>query len=222
MAQETAATGALIADQREHWEKTLGANPAMYGPEPSEPGRYAASRFATDGLARVLELGAGQGRDTLELLRSGLEVHALDYAADALAEIAAVAGPELAGRLATTVHDVHQPLPFPDGSFDACYSHMLFTMALSTAELEALVAEVHRVLRPGGLCIYTVRHTGDAHYGSGRSLGDNLYENGGFVVHFFDRPLVDRLADGFELEDVTAFEEGELPRRLWRVTLCRP
>ncbi|MHB1488424.1 MAG: class I SAM-dependent methyltransferase, partial [Acidimicrobiales bacterium] len=160
-------------------------------------------------------------RDTLELLRAGLEVHALDYAGDALAAITDTAGAELAERLATTVQDVRRPLPFPDGSFDACYSHMLFTMALTTPELEVLAGEVRRVLRPGGLCVYTVRHTGDAHFGAGRSLGDNLYENGGFVVHFFDRALVDRLAAGFELEEVTEFEEGDLPRRLWRVTLRR-
>ena len=98
---------------------------------------------------------------------------------------------------------------------------MLLTMALSTGELETLVAEVHRVLRPGGLCIYTVRHTGDAHYGTGRSLGDNLYENGGFVVHFFDRPLVERLATGFEIDEVTEFEEGDLPRKLWRIAMRR-
>ncbi|MEX6430980.1 SAM-dependent methyltransferase, partial [Ferrimicrobium acidiphilum] len=61
-----------------------------------------------------------------------------------------------------------------------------------------------------------------AHFGAGRDLGDNLYENGGFVVHFFDRQLVDRLAEGFELEDVTTFEEGDLPRRLWRITMRRP
>ena len=221
-AQATTTIKALIASQREHWEKTLDANPAMYGLEPSEPGRYAASRFAGEGLTRVIELGAGQGRDTLELLRAGLEVTGLDYAGDALGSITAIAGPELASHLATTVHDVRQPLPFPNSSFDACYSHMLLTMALSSDELVALAGEVRRVLRPGGLCIYTVRHVGDVHYGAGVDLGDNLYENGGFVVHFFDRQLVDRLADGFDLEAVTAFEEGGLPRRLWRITMRRP
>ena len=217
----TVTTGTLIADQRRQWETTLGANPEMYGSEPSEAGRYAAGRFAGEGLVEVLELGAGQGRDTLELLRAGLEVHALDYAATAVAGLAAAAGPELAGRLATAAHDVRRPLPFADSSLDACFSHMLFNMALTTPELAALAAEVRRVLRPGGLCVYTVRHTGDAHYGAGRSLGDSLYENGGFVVHFFDRSLVERLADGFDLDSVTAFEEGGLPRRLWLVTMRR-
>jgi SAM-dependent methyltransferase len=116
---------------------------------------------------------------------------------------------------------VHDPLPLSDSAVDAVYSHMLFNMALSTVDLERLSAEVHRVLRPGGLHVYTVRHTGDAHYGAGVPHGDDMFENGGFIVHFFDRKLVDRLAAGFTVLDVTAFEEGGLPRRLWRITLRR-
>jgi SAM-dependent methyltransferase len=212
----------VVAGQREHWQVILQGNPQIYGPDPSEPGRYAVERFTAEQLSRVLELGAGQGRDTLGLLRAGLAVTALDFAAGPLDGIAASAGPQLARRLGRVVGDVRQPLPFSDASFDACYSHMLFTMALSSDELVALAREVRRVLRPGGLCIYTVRHTGDAHYGTGHALGDNLYENGGFVVHFFDRALVDRLADGFTLEDLTGLEEGDLPRRLWRITMRRP
>jgi hypothetical protein len=41
-------------------------------------------------------------------------------------------------------------------------------------------------------------------------------------VHFFSRQLVDALADGWVLDDVYAFEEGDLPRRLWRVALIKP
>jgi hypothetical protein len=41
-------------------------------------------------------------------------------------------------------------------------------------------------------------------------------------VHFFSRRLIDDLADGWQLPDVEAFEEGELPRRLWRVTQSTP
>jgi SAM-dependent methyltransferase len=111
--------------------------------------------------------------------------------------------------------------PLPGGGFDAVYSHMLFNMALTAAELEKLSGEVHRVLRPGGLHVYIVRHTGDAHYGVGTGHGDGMFENGGFIVHFFDRALVGRLATGFTLLDLTPFEEGALPRRLWRITLRR-
>lgn len=208
--------------QHEQWQSTFRGNPDMYGTNPSEPGAYAADLFSREQVRDLLELGAGQGRDTLTFLRAGLTVTALDYATSALTRLQqAATDAGLADQLTTVAHDVRQPLPLPDSGFDAAYSHMLFNMALTTTELETLGGEVHRALRPGGLHVYTVRHTGDAHYGTGISHGDSMFENGGFIVHFFDRALVDRLATGFTLLDLSAFEEGSLPRRLWRITLRR-
>jgi SAM-dependent methyltransferase len=208
--------------QREHWQHTFAANPDMYGTAPSESGQYALDLCISEHLHHVLELGTGQGRDTLAFLASGLHVTALDYESESLRALHDQAvGLGEVDQLEVISHDVRQPLPSSDASFDAVYSHMLFNMALTTDELDALAAEVGRVLRPGALHVYTVRHVGDAHFGSGITHGDNVYENGGFIVHFFDRELVDRLATGFDLLELHEFEEGELPRRLWRVTLRR-
>ena len=121
--------------------------------------------------------------------------------------------------MAARRHDVREPLPFTDASFDGCFSHMLFCMALRTKEIEALSAEVCRVLRPGGLHVYTVRHTGDAHYRAGIHRREDMYENGGFIVHFFSEEKVRALAGGCEVLGIDSFEEGGLPRKLFRVTL---
>jgi SAM-dependent methyltransferase len=212
------ANQAALDGQREHWQVTFQANPGMYGPDPSAPALFAIDLFRRDDARQVLELGAGQGRDTLAFLRAGLTVTALDYAPGALAELAqAATAAGLAGRLSTLAHDVRQSLPLPGDAVDGVYSHMLFNMALTTAEVEGLAREVHRVLRPGGWHIYTVRHIGDPHHGTGIAHGDNMTEHGGFIVHFFDRALVDRLSGGFSAPQIVAFEEGDLPRRLWRV-----
>lgn len=195
----------------------------MYGDEPSEAAVAAADEFAAADVATLLELGAGQGRDTLYLARRGFQVHALDFAPEGLEEIEAKAGAAgLADRVTIALHDARQRIPFADAAFDASYSHMLLCMALTTSELEQLVADLRRVVRPGGVVVYSVRTTDDAHYGAGIAHGDDMYEHGGFVVHFFDRTLIERLSDDFELLDVTAFTEGDLPRRLARVTMRRP
>ncbi|WP_055602423.1 class I SAM-dependent methyltransferase [Streptomyces aureus] len=217
-----AAGHGTVRSQRDHWERTYGTHPGMYGDEPSAPAVRAAEVFLALGVGQVLELGAGHGRDALFFARSGLTVTAADFSPVALDQLGARADAEgLADRVATAVVDVREPLPFADASVDAVFAHMLLCMALSTDEIHALVAEVHRVLRRGGTFVYTVRHTGDAHYGAGTGHGDDIWEHGGFAVHFFPRALVDALADGWTLDEVIDFEEGDLPRRLWRVTQTR-
>lgn len=213
----------LADEQREHWQQTYTAHPGMYGDEPSDPALHAAEVFRDAGAHDVLELGAGHGRDTLFLARSGFAVQALDFSPAGLEQLRRRAQAEqLADRVTTAVHDVRERLPQADASVDAVFAHMLLSMALSTGEITSLVGEVRRVLRPGGTFVYTVRHTGDPHYGTGIAHGDDIFEHGGFAVHFFSRDLVDALATGWNLVEVHPFEEGELPRRLWRVTHTKP
>lgn len=209
--------------QRRHWQTTYTAHPGMYGLEPSAAAVYAAGRFRAAGATRLLELGAGHGRDSLYFARQGYVVLATDFSSVGLGQLQATARAlSLDRRILSTVHDVRDPLPLAAGSVDGAFAHMLLSMALTTAAIRAAVTELRRVLRPGGTFVYTVRHTGDAHHGAGTAHGDDIWEQGGFAVHFFSRRLVDALAAGWTLEGVVPFEEGDLPRRLWRVTQTRP
>jgi SAM-dependent methyltransferase len=209
--------------QRDQWERALSERADRFGAEASDPARVTAERLRREGLTKLLELGAGQGRDTLFFAAGGFEVHALDYTMRAVEEIEQKAQWEqLTGQLTVSQHDVRELLPYPDSSFDACYSHMLFCMALTTTELRLLTQEIRRVLRPGGLCIYTARTTEDPDFGKGIHHGEGLYETGGFIVHFFSLETVGLLAGGYETDEIERFEEGPLPRDLFRVTLRKP
>ncbi len=73
-------TNGNVDGQREHWQVTFQANPDMYGTDPSKAGAYAAELFKQQHIREVVELGSGQGRDTLAFLRAGLQVSALDRA----------------------------------------------------------------------------------------------------------------------------------------------
>ena len=92
-------------------------------------------------------------------------------------------------------------------------------MALTTAELKYLNSEICRILKPGGINIYTVRHTGDGDYKNGTHIGEDLYENDGFIVHFFSEEKVRTITNGFKLTSIERFEEGKFPRKLFRVIL---
>lgn len=210
----------IINAQHQHWDETFLAKPDMFGLDPSESAIRAAEQFEREGKRKMLELGSGQGRDTLFFASRGLHVTAADYSLAAVDTITSkVHAAGLSHQITAVRQDVRERLLFTDEFFDACYSHMLYCMALTTAELDRLSREVWRVLKPGGLNIFTVRHTGDAHCGTGIHRGEEMWEVGGFIVHFFNREKVVHLARGFEIVSIDDFEEGGLPRKLWRVTL---
>ena len=207
--------------QNAHWEKTYSGEPLFFGNESSEFGRVAADLFKREGVRSALELGCGQGRDTLLFAREGFHVTALDYSEAGLLCLQGSAR-EAGGsdRIITRHFDVRKPLPFPDVSFDACYSHMLICMELSTAELTFLFGEICRVLKPGGVTLYSVRNTFDKQFGTGTHKSEDMYEiDGGFVVHFFSEEKVRELAAGFEIVEVRRMKEGDLPKELFGVAL---
>ena len=96
---------------------------------------------------------------------------------------------------------------------------MLYCMALSNFDLINLNNEIFRILKPGGINIYTVRHIDDGDYKNGTHIGEDLYENDGIIVHFFSKEKIKNLAKKFKILDIEKFEEGKFPRKLFKVTL---
>ena len=213
----------ILNAQQEQWNRNFSERPEMFGNVPSDPAQKALELLKLGGKTDILELGGGQGRDSFFFARNGLHVTMLDYSQIAVDTVNNKAEASGLGELVTAIrHDVREPLPFPDNRFDAAYSHMLYCMPITNAEVERLSQEILRVLKPGGLNIFTVRHTRHPHFGTGIHRGEEMYEVCGFIVNFFDREKVERVSQGYDLLSVDEFEEGGMPRKLFRVTLKKP
>ncbi|NMM64336.1 class I SAM-dependent methyltransferase [Clostridium sp. P21] len=210
----------ILNDQNPHWERTFSDNEDMFGQSPSEAAIKAVKIFKDQGKIKILELGGGQGRDTIYFAQNGFQVYVLDYTNNGIEAINKRAHQlGLSNSITAIQHDIRNPLPFDDEFFEGCYSHMLYCMALSTQELEFLSQEVRRVLKTDGINIYTARNTNDSHFGTGIHRGENMYEVGGFIVHFFTKEMIAKLAKGYTILEISEFEEGQLPRKLYQVTL---
>ena len=190
----------------------------MFGLDPSLSAKKALELFKEKNIHKIVEIGAGLGRDTLFFAKNSIHTTALDYSPSGIEVInQKTKKNNLSNYISTKLFDVRQKLPFEDNSIEACYSHMLYCMALTTIDLKKLNNEILRILKPGGINIYTVRHTDDGDFQNGNHIGEDLYENDGFIVHYFSEDKINSLLNGFKNIFLEKFEEGNFPRRLFFV-----
>ena len=124
----------------EHHALSFGQAAEAYAvARPSYPAD-AVEWLVPDGAGTVLDLGAGTGKLTTLLARSGRDVIAIDPSADMLAQLTASA-PDI-----TTLVGTAETIPLADASVDA----VTVAQAWHWVDAERAVPEVARVLRPGG------------------------------------------------------------------------
>ena len=189
----------------------------MFGLDASDPAKKSLKIFQENNINTIVELGAGLGRDSIFFSLNNLSVTSLDYSKSGINLINKKINENKLKNINTKLFDVRQKLPFEDNSIDGCFSHMLYCMALSNQDLINLNKEIWRILKPKGLNIYTVRNEHDGDYKNGIHRGEDMYENEGFIVHFFNKTKIKHLSDGFKNIKLENFEEGKFPRKLYFV-----
>lgn len=109
--------------------------------------------------ARVLDIGCGAGRTTVELAQKGYIVKAIDLA-PALLAVVRQRAPESSPEIMNATE-----LAFPEATFDAViFSFNGIDCVFPQSDRLKVFAEVRRVLRPGGVFYYS-SHNGIGHVG---------------------------------------------------------
>src|SRR5262245_41004671 len=110
------------------WNTAYNNNASFFG---ETPGQFALSCYdhiKTKNVKKMLELGCGQGRDTLFFASKGIEIEALDYSPVGIKRLQKLASEKNLSNIHASVFDARNALPFKDNEFDIVYSHMFFTM----------------------------------------------------------------------------------------------
>jgi malonyl-CoA O-methyltransferase len=122
----------------------------------------------------VCELGCGTGKNTEWLAERASRVLALDFSAGMLA----IARSRIASdRVTFRLHDITEPWPAPDASFDAVIGNLVLEHISS---VERVFAEAARVLREGGVLFLAELHpyrqlTGSQAHFTETQSGDTLH-----------------------------------------------
>jgi len=146
--------------------------------------------------ATVLELGCGNGKTLSGLCRQHQSIVAIDYSSRAahLARMKAYPepGPEIAVADALNT-------PFCDHTFDAITACHMLGHCTANSRI-AIIDELMRLLRSGGLIWFCDFSNRDFRFGSGRQAEPGTFVRGnGIATHYFSENEVRDLFSGFEM-----------------------
>jgi SAM-dependent methyltransferase len=101
---------------------------------------------------RVLDAGCGYGRNLVHLLREGCEVFATDADAEGVEHVRQLSASLMTGLPAENfqVGPIEQ-MRFPDGFADVVICNAVLHFARDDRHFRAMLAELWRVLKPGGM-----------------------------------------------------------------------
>lgn len=200
------------------WDKIYSDDSAFFGKDPSDFAQKCYSYFKKYGVKRILELGCGQGRDTIFFASNGFDVHAIDASKVAIENINQKIRQKNIS-LDLRHFKARAVLPFDSSYFDAVYSHMFYNMRFTDEELGFLFKESNRVLNNNSLFYFSVRSDKDVLYNKGKKIDNNIYEVNGFQIRFFTkRQIQSFLENYFEIKNIE--ESYEEPVNLYFV-FCR-
>jgi cyclopropane fatty-acyl-phospholipid synthase-like methyltransferase len=118
------------------WNNIYENDSAFFGEESSA---FAITCYdKIKGKKNLLELGCGQGRDSLFFASKGVNVTALDFSNIAIDQLSKRAK-EMKLGITTRTFDISKRLPFDNDTFDVVYSHMFFNMGFQLKDFGSYV-----------------------------------------------------------------------------------
>jgi cyclopropane fatty-acyl-phospholipid synthase-like methyltransferase len=196
---------------------------ARYRPKyPSEVVvQYVFRNFKRDGQTKVLDLGCGAGRHVVFMAQENIVPFGMDFSKEGIRHTRE--------RLAQAGYPQYQEncvwggvtkIPFEDGFFDGlvCYGVLYY---LNYSGIKETVAEIKRVLKPGGKAFIYVRSIEDYRYDESKQIPGEEHtiiieeENknhcasseNGMLMHFFTEEELRELFKEFHKVEIDYLKE---------------
>ncbi|MCR8631870.1 class I SAM-dependent methyltransferase [Paenibacillus radicis (ex Xue et al. 2023)] len=165
----------------------------------------------------VIDLGCGVGCDTLYLSERGFRVISCDLSEEALQRVQ-----QYVPNAVTMQVNLLEKLPFESNSAMTVIADLSLHY-FSWSDTGSILAELQRVLQPGGnlLCRLNSVHDVDFGAGQGIEIELNYYEHEGRRKRFFNEDQVDHLFEKWRVvyKQEAVMTRYRLPKQLWEIVV---
>ena len=146
----------------------------------------------------LLDIGCGDGRDSLFFADQGIHVTAIDFSEKAIERVL-LKNPNIEARVINILD-----MDFPDESFDAVYAH-LSVHYFDDKTTDVVFTNIHRMLKEEGLFFVKCKSVDDPLYGQGEEVEKDVYVRK-YQRHFFSKDYMAEKLQNFQILELEATE----------------
>jgi len=169
-------------EQREYWKsrwEKVERKPA------NNFARRIFSLIKNKKFKTLLDLGCGNGSDSIYFANKGFKVTAIDFSESGIKQLQKEIRQKRIKKIIPICQDVKK-INFIDSYFDIIYAHLSLHY-FDDKTTTQVFNKLHRILKKKGLIFIKCKSIEDKLYGNGKKIENNMYILNNHVRHFFDK-----------------------------------
>mgnify|MGYP001183020344 CR=1 FL=1 len=167
---------------------------------------FAKTIIEENNISTLLELGCGQGRDSLFFTNFVSNVTSVDISENAINFVKKIKNERNLTNLDLFVHDIKKPLNFLDKSFDIVYSNLALQF-FDINQLKEIFSNISEIMSNDSFFIFSTKKPGDKYFNFGKKISENSFQYKDITRYFFEKSEIKHLLE--QNFKIISFEEDE-------------
>jgi len=188
-----------------YWDNLYSKND-YFGTGQTILANFAKDIIEKNSIKNMLELGCGQGRDSVFFAKLGCNIVAVDISENAIKFVEKIKYDENLKNLQLITHDIQKPLNFQNSKFDMVYSNLSLQF-FDLSQLSKIFSNIADIMLPDSFFLFSTKKAGDKYYNFGNKISDSAFESKGVTRFFFTKSELESLLENFFT--IISFEEDK-------------
>ena len=167
---------------------------------------FAKTIIEEHNITNLLELGCGQGRDSIFFANFVPVVTSIDISENAINFVKKIKNKKNLSNLQLFVHDIKKPLNFQNKSFDMVYSNLALQF-FNINEVKQIFSNISDIMSKNSFFLFSTKKPGDKYFNFGKKISENSFEHKNITRFFFEKSEITSLLE--ETFKIISFEEDK-------------
>ncbi len=209
------------SEELQYWNMKYRV-PNAFGEGPTKLAMMTNNAIKSKQIKSILELGCGQGRDSIFFAENNYSVMSVDFSKEAINFVSESAKHQKLSNIKTLVHDLRKDFLFNE-KFDLVYSNLALQF-FNEENLDGIFRNIHSTLEKNGQFIFSTKKPGDKYHGVGTKISDNAFKFSNITRYFFEKEQIQRLLENKFKVDIFGHERHQNSDRtesVWWYVFCK-